>query len=127
MIANNRALEALRDKARELLRKNRQLQAKYAGDEKAVRVHKRVREQGSISASDRKLFAALSTVKQAADERVLKNQQLLNNEAYFQSEMTKIVINGFFNQQNIPLGPDSVKYVNQLIVTEYLNEFRGHA
>ena len=127
MIANNRALEALRDKARELLRKNRQLRAKYAGDEKAVRVHKRVREQGSISASDRKLFAALSTVKQAADERVLKNQQLLNNEAYFQSEMTKIVINGFFNQQNIPLGPDSVKYVNQLIVTEYLNEFRGHA
>jgi type I restriction enzyme R subunit len=127
MIENNQALVLLRDKARELLRKNRQIKAKYAGDEKAVRVHKRIRERGNISASDRKLFEAVSMVKKAADDRVLKNRQLLDNEAYFDAEMTGIVVDDFFKKQNIPLAVDSVHYVNRLIVTEYLNESRGYA
>jgi type I restriction enzyme R subunit len=126
MVANNQALAALREKVRELNRKNRQLKGKYGGDEKAARVHKRVREKGTISESDRKIFAAVSSVKTAADDRVLKNQELLSNEAFFGRTMLQLVYDRFFTQQKLPSPTaEDVKFVNQLMVGEYLREFRG--
>jgi type I restriction enzyme R subunit len=125
MIANNQALVALRDKVRELNRQNRQLKGKYEGDEKAVRVHKRIRERDNISVSDRLLFDSVSNVKAGADDRVLKNQDLLTNEPFFTREMTNFVITEFVKRQKLSLAPTDVKYINQLIVQEYLQEFRG--
>jgi type I restriction enzyme R subunit len=125
MIANNQALAALRDKVRELNRENRLLKSKYKGDEKAVRVHKRIREKDNISVSDRLLFDSVSNVKAGADDRVLKNQDLLTNEPFFTKEMTNFVITEFVKRQKLSLAPADVKYINQLIVGEYLSEFRG--
>lgn len=125
MIANNQALVALRDKVRELNRQNRQLKIKYRGDEKAVRVHKRIREKDNISVSDRLLFDSVSNIKAHADDRVLKNQELLTNEPYFTKEMAPFVITEFIKRQKLSLASADVKYINQLIVQEYLQEFRG--
>lgn len=123
MTANIGALNAIHDKVKELNRQNSQLRAKYRGDAKFTRIHKRLKEQGSLSQIERRLFEALTGVKVQADEQVLQNNQLLNNESYFERMMQPIVIDEFATRQNFPLTPDATRGINQLVVAEYMNEF----
>ena len=62
-----------------------------------------------------------------ADEQVLQNTKLLNNESYFTTEMTRLVVEQFKNDNKITLNAESAKYINNLIVNEYINEFNGRA
>lgn len=39
--------------------------------------------------------------------------------------MMPLVIHQFKNQQNINLNAEASKYINQLVVKEYMNEFNG--
>jgi type I restriction enzyme R subunit len=73
------------------------------------------------------LFEALAGVKAQADEQVLQNTQLLNNESYFERMMQPIVIGEFYNRQHIKLTPDATRTINQLVVAEYMNEFTAGA
>ena len=102
---------------------NNQLRQKYLGDAKYTRIHKRLQERGDISENERKIFEALTGVKQDADEQVLNNSQILDNESYFERQMMPKVINRFMNQQNIKLNADASRFINHLVVAEYLKEF----
>ena len=73
------------------------------------------------------LFDALMAVKQDADLQVLQNTKLLDNDSYFSTQMMRLVINQFKNKNKIPLNADASKYINNLVVTEYINEFYGRA
>lgn len=123
MTANIGALNAIHDKVKELNRQNNQLRAKYRGDAKYTRIHKRLQERGNPTQTERKLFEALVGVKAQADEQVLQNTQLLNNESYFEGLMQPIVIGEFYTRQHIPLTPDATRSINRLVVSEYMNEF----
>lgn len=123
MIANIGALNAIHDQVKELNRQNKQLRAKYLGDAKYTRIHKRLQERGGLTKTERLLFEALSGVKQQADEQVLQNTQLVNNESYFEGMMMPLVIGEFQNRQKIQLTPDASRTINQLVVAEYINEF----
>jgi type I restriction enzyme R subunit len=123
MAANIGALNAIHDKVKELNRQNNQLRAKYRGDTKYTRIHKRLWERGTLTQTERNLFDALIGVKQQADEQVLQNNQLLNNESYFEKMMMPLVIDEFGNRQKIKLNPDASRTINQLVVAEYMNEF----
>ena len=87
MTANIGALNDIHDQVKELNRQNNQLRAKYQGDAKYTRIHKRLLERGALTQTERNLFEALSGVKQQADEQVLQNTQLLDNESYFERMM----------------------------------------
>ncbi len=50
---------------------------------------------------------------------------MLNNDSYFERENGKFVINRFKNEQKFDLNFDSTKFINSLIVKEYINEFNG--
>jgi type I restriction enzyme, R subunit len=54
---------------------------------------------------------------------VLQNAQLLDNESYFEGMMMPLVIGQFKTRQKINLNPDASRYINRLVVTEYMNEF----
>jgi type I restriction enzyme R subunit len=123
MIANIGALNGIHEKVKELNRQNNQLRAKYRGDAKYTRIHKRLHESGKITQTERRLFEALIGVKDQADEQVLQNTQLLDNESYFERMMQPIVIDGFHTRQKIPLNPEAARTINQLVVAEYMNEF----
>jgi len=123
MAANIGALSAIHDKVKELNRQNNQLRAKYKGDAKYTRIHKRLHERGTITQAERRLFEALSGIKEQADEHVLQNNQLLDNESYFERMMMPIVIGEFQTRQKINLNPDAARTINQLVVGEYTNEF----
>lgn len=123
MNKNIGALKKIHERVKELNRQNNQLRHKYMGDAKYTRIHKRLMEKGGISESERKVLAALFGVKQNADEQVMQNAQLLDNESYFGRMMMPYVIEQFMKQQNINLNPDASKFINKLVVAEYLNEF----
>lgn len=120
---NINTLNKIHERVKELNRQNNQLRQKYDGDVKYTRIHKRLIERENISDSERKIFEALTGVKQDADEQVLQNTQLLDNESYFERMMMPLVINRFMDQQHIKLNPDASRYINNLVVAEYLNEF----
>lgn len=127
MVANIDALNKIHDRVKELNRQNNQLRQKYLGDAKYTRIHKRLQErqqsQSDISDSERKIFAALAGVKQDADEQVLNNSQVLDNESYFERQMMPLVIGRFMQEQQIKLNADASRYINRLVVAEYLKEF----
>ena len=123
MIANIDALNKIHDRVKELNRQNNQLRQKYLGDAKYTRIHKRLQERGDISDSERKIFEALAGVKQDADEQVLNNSQVLDNESYFERQMMPLVIARFMKEQQIKLNADASRYINHLVVAEYLKEF----
>ncbi|CEE94924.1 type I restriction endonuclease [Xenorhabdus nematophila] len=129
MVANINALNKIHVRIKELNRQNNQLRQKYHGDVKYTRIHKRLQERqqdkSDISESERKIFAALMNVKQDADEQVLNNSQILNNESYFARQMMPLVINRFMNEQQIKLNDNISQYINKLIVNEYLKEFNA--
>jgi type I restriction enzyme R subunit len=127
MNANIGMLNKIHERVKELNRQNQQLRQKYQGDVKYTRIHKRLLERGGISDSERQIFEALSGVKQDADEQVLQNSQMLDNESYFERAMMPLVINRFMKQQQIKLNPDASRYINHLVVAEYLQEFNTGA
>lgn len=127
MVANIDALNKIHNRVKELNRQNNQLRQKYLGDAKYTRIHKRLQErqsqQSDISESERKIFAALTGIKQDADEQVLNNSQVLDNEGYFERQMMPLVISRFMKEQQIKLNADASRYINHLVVAEYLKEF----
>jgi type I restriction enzyme R subunit len=123
MVANIDVLNKIHNRVQELNRQNNQLRQKYLGDVKYTRIHKRLLERGDISESERKIFDALAGIKQDADEQVLNNSQVLDNESYFERQMMPLVIARFMKEQKIKLNADASRYINHLVVAEYLKEF----
>jgi type I restriction enzyme R subunit len=121
------ALSNIYEKIKELNRQNNLLKDKYNSDTKYARIHKRLVEKGDISKKESEIFAALQSVKDNADLQVLQNTKLLNNEDYFSKQMIKMVIDQFKNKNKINLNSETSKYINNLIVNEYINEFYGRS
>ncbi|MEZ8803009.1 type I restriction endonuclease subunit R [Vibrio splendidus] len=127
MVANIDALNKIHQRVKDLNRENNQLRQKYLGDTKYARLHKRLYERQQqkrdITDSERKIFEALMGVKEDADSQVLDSTAVLDNESYFERHLLPKVHNRFIKQQRIPLNAEAVRYVNHLVVAEYLKEF----
>jgi type I restriction enzyme, R subunit len=124
MKQNIASLQQILDSVTELNRKNNLLKAKYENDAKYARTHKRVMQHATVPKRESEICNTLMDIKKQADERVLINTKLLNNESYFEQLMIQMVINGF-EKTKINLEPDAAKYINNCIVKEYINEYQG--
>jgi type I restriction enzyme R subunit len=124
MQANISALRKIETEARALNHSNANLQAKYNGDAKYLRIHKRLIESRQAGNNPVQLHAALSAIKHDVDDAVLGNSQLLGNSAYFEKETLPIIISRF--RQSPPV-PDAAtfKRINTLLVKEYLDQAQG--
>lgn len=118
------SLEQIYDKVLELNRKNNLLKAKYENDSKYARLHKRIQEKGGISKREGEIYESLLEIKQRADEQVLINKQMLNNESYFEKLLLKMVYEGF-EKIKINLESESARFINALLAKEYISEFQG--
>ena len=127
MNENIESLSKIHERVKELNRQNNMLKAKYSNDPKYTRIHKRLMEKDGLSAQERRIFDALYNVKLQADDQVLQNTQILSNESYFEKMVMPMVINQFKNEQKIKLDADSSKYINNLVIKEYMNEFNNGA
>lgn len=124
MKANIASLQQIFDKITELNRKNNLLKAKYEHDTKFARLHKRILERGNISKRESEICDNLTEIKKQVDEIVLINEQLLNNEPYFYGVVIKEIIKSF-EKASVKLEAESAKYINNCLVKEYVNEYKG--
>ncbi len=124
MIRNIGSLQMIYDRVSELNRKNNLLKAKYESDAKYARIHKRIMERGNITKRESEICDTLLVIKKQADEKVLINTKLLNNEGYFDQLMMQMVVSSFLNNK-ISLDTDAAKYINNCVVKEYINEYQG--
>lgn len=119
-------LNKILKKVRELNQQNERLSLKYDGDKKYARLHKRLMEHNILSKKASKLFEALQGIKNLTDDEVLKNSKLLDNENYFERNMSRLIVKELKNRQKIKnLDASSVKYINNLVVKEYINEYNN--
>jgi len=121
---NITSLQQIFDEIIELNRKNNLLKAKYENDAKYARVHKRILEKNNLHEKESEIYGMLLNIKKQADDKVLINTKLLDNESYFNGLMMKMVIENF-SKTKIDLDPESAKYINNCLVREYINEYQG--
>ncbi|UGB36877.1 type I restriction endonuclease subunit R [Frateuria soli] len=125
MQANIETLRSIERHARELNQANANLAARYGGDAKLMRVHKRLLDMPRLGTSQTRLHAALHAAKQAADRAVLANRELLGTPDYFEKQLMPIIVRSFREAQ--PPGPDAdtCRLIHRLLASEYLNESQG--
>ena len=124
---NINKLESIFKRSNTLDRKNQLLKAKYEYDEKYARIHKRLIEKSTLTISENKLFEALISLKKETDTTVLQNTKILENESYVEKMISRLIIDNFQNKHKIQLDSDKTKFINRLMVNEYINEFEGKA
>ncbi len=124
MKENIKSLQDIHERIKELNRQNDLLHQKYQKDAKYARIHKRLMDY-DLTSRESQLFEALKGVKEKTDTSVLQNANMLNNESYFSQMTIKFVIEQFMKEQGIKLNAESSKYINNLLVREYMNEFNG--
>lgn len=93
---------------------------KYLGDEKYVKIHKRVLDKIN-NFNEIKLNKILLGIKNNIDDLLLRNSSIIDNEDFFKESVTPTVIVGFKeNQQTIVV--DEVTFFTDVIVEQYLLE-----
>ena len=125
MTKNIHSLNQIYDSITDLNRRNNLLKAKYNYDEKYARLHKRVLEKKNITTRESIIYDALAEIKMKADDHVITNNKIMENESFFNNFMQPLVIAGF-EENKVKLDPQSAKYINRYVVKEYINEFNNN-
>lgn len=122
MVANISLLDSIYLKIKELNRQNELIRHKYQGDTKFARVHKRLMRDERLPHDKQKIYEALMGVKTDTDEKVLNLHQMLDNDSYFEKQMQGSVLEHFRRQQQFAVSPEDIRFINGLLVKEYLKE-----
>ena len=119
MVENMQLLRKIYDQAKELNRKNALLRAKYDHDEKYARIHKRLTEKGNLSAKEIQLHRALMQVKKEVDDKLEGQEDILENQAWFDRYLVKLVAQQFVVKEKIELDAEMRQNISNLIGKEY--------
>lgn len=114
-------LERIRKTAAQQNLRDQMLCAKYGGDAKYMRTHKRIKASPPPIGSDPVIFDILMGVKTAVDQKVLKNQRIMDNHAYFTREIMPTIIQSCRNNGVQP-SMAQVNFIDTCISGEYFAE-----
>lgn len=114
-------LERIRKAAAQQNLRNQMLCSKYGNDAKYMRTHKRLKASPPPIGADSVIFDVLMGVKAAVDQKVLKNQRMMDNHAFFSQEIMPSIIQSC-RKSGVKPTLDQVKFIDQCISTEYFAE-----
>ena len=92
--------------------------AKYGGDAKYMRTHKRIKASPPPIGSDPVIFDILMGVKTSVDQKVLKNQRIMDNHAYFTREIMPTIIQSCPEHNGVQPSMEQVKFIDTCISGE---------
>ena len=111
-----------KNKIHQLNAKNDRYLVKYSGDEKFVKIHKRVLERiAEFSETD--LYEILMKLKNEVDDLLLKRFDIMDNESYFKNTIRPMMVNELEIHNRVEI-IDEVEFFTNLIVENYLYERR---
>ncbi len=121
MKQNIQELERIRKAAAQQNLRDQMLCAKYKNDVKYMRTHKRIKANPPPIGSDPVIFDVLMGIKAAVDQKVLKNQHMMDNHAYFTREIMPEIIQSCRSNGVQPTA-SQVKFIETCISSEYFAE-----
>ena len=121
MTADIAALERIRKMAEQKNLADQMLAAKYEGDVKFMRTHKRLKEVPPPIAGDVVLHEVLLGLKHRVDTQVLSNSHLLDNEPYFMQGMFPM-IKQELDRKHVKYSAAQIRYISTCISNEYFAE-----
>ena len=131
----NAAMDEIYKKIRELRRKDDSLLARYNGDKKFVRVHKRIVEenikrkerhvQPIISTMTDDIVEAMMTVKQIIDQQVYDRNDILKKDAYFAETVWALIDESLYNL-NIKSEVEDCDFIQSKVSKQYLNQYHDY-
>lgn len=114
-------LERIRKAAAQQNLRDQMLCSKYGNDAKYMRTHKRLKASPPPIGADSVIFDVLMGVKAAVDQKVLKNQRMMDNHAFFSQEIMPSIIQSC-RKSGVKPTLDQVKFIDHCISTEYFAE-----
>jgi len=131
----NAAMDEIYKKIRELRRKDDSLLARYNGDKKFVRVHKRIVEENTkrkerhaqpiISTMTDDIVEVMMTVKQIIDQQVYDRNDILKKDAYF-AETVWALIDDCLYKLNIKSEVEDCDFIQSKVSKQYLNQYHDY-
>lgn len=131
----NAAMDEIYKKIRELRRKDDSLLARYNGDKKFVRVHKRIVEENTkrkerhaqpiISTMTDDIVDAMMTVKQIIDQQVYDRNDILKKDAYFAETVWALIDESLYNL-NIKSEVEDCDFIQSKVSKQYLNQYHDY-
>ena len=117
---NTIKLDDLMKRIHALNESNGRLLIKYLGDEKYVKIHKRVMEKlPNFNQVD--LHEILIKLKNQIDDILLRKFDIMDTESYFKQTITPMTIDEF-EEHNVPIVIDEIQFFTEVIVETYLAE-----
>lgn len=114
-------LDNLRKRAEKHNHKDALLAAKYGGDVKFMRTHKRIMGNPPPIADDITVHRILMSVKEQADDKIAHNQNVLDNQAFFTRTLQPFII-AACKRENTKVNMQQVKFIDSCISQEYFTE-----
>jgi type I restriction enzyme R subunit len=128
----SRALDEVYKKLLEIHRYNAALRAKYRGDLKFVRIHKRVQEENEqrkakgyepiVAAYDEKILHFLEVIKTSIDEQVYDRSDILKKDAYFEQTVME-QISKELTELGFTSDRSDRQFMQQQISRHYLDQY----
>ena len=114
-------LNVLKKKAEKRNLADRMLAAKYSGDVKYMRTHKRIMGSPPPIADAITLHRILMNVKSKADDQIAHNENILDNEDYFIKSMQPIILKACLGE-NVKVERQQILFIDNCLSKEYISE-----
>lgn len=121
MKQNIQDLERIRKAAAQQNLRDQMLCNKYGNDAKYMRTHKRLKANPPPISNDSTIFKILMGVKTAVDQKILKNQRMMDNHAYFTREIMPTIIQ-CCRDNGVQPTTSQIRFMESCISSEYFAE-----
>ena len=132
--SHSRALDEVLRKLTDLQKRNNALLKKYRGDEKFVRVHKRIREENTerkkagkspiVDIYDESIMSVLLAIKTDIDQKVYDRNDILKKDAYFEKTVMTQIKEGM-DRMNLSSDRSDRLFIQSRITRQYLNQYNA--
>ncbi|MBQ0020221.1 MAG: type I restriction endonuclease subunit R [Bacteroidales bacterium] len=128
-------MDAVMEKIKKINRANAVLRAKYKGDEKYVRIHKRVREENErrdqatpkqkpiISHNEMEIANGLNAIKKVVDEQVYLDYGKMLNQGFF-DQLVMMNLATQLHRLKVEAVREDRNWLRNRLVSEYLDGYR---
>ena len=114
-------LNTLKKKAEKRNLADGMLAAKYSGDVKYMRTHKRIMNSPPPITDAVTIHRILMTVKSKADDQIAHNENILDNEEYFIKSLQPIILRACMGEK-VKLDKPQLMFIDNCLSKEYILE-----
>lgn len=129
------AMDEIMKKLKRLQEDNRKILAKYSGDVKYARIHKRIKEENIrrkllnkepiISKFEEDILNTLADIKMSIDQQIYDRSSILKRDAYFEQTVNLEIAKSLNKFPNIKIQAEDYAFISKRISGQYMNQYKN--